>query len=36
MRPSRGQVIGTLGAVALLAALVMVGRLARVSGFGRC
>jgi hypothetical protein len=27
MRPSRGQVIGTLGAVALLAALVLVGRL---------
>jgi hypothetical protein len=27
MRPSRGQVIGTLGAVALLAALVVVGRL---------
>lgn len=35
MRPSRGQVIGTLGAVALLAALVVVGRLDAPGRLGR-
>jgi hypothetical protein len=35
MRPSRGQLIGTLGAVALLAALVVVGRLDAPGRLGR-
>lgn len=35
MRPSRGQMIGTLGAVALLAALVVVGRLDAPGRLGR-
>jgi hypothetical protein len=35
MRPSRSQVIGTLGAVALLAALVVVGRLNAPGRLGR-